>query len=72
MLKNCPNQKLITRLKIQPTQNHSETFNLRIPSIPTGNLAIPYRRYLKSSSPQRPMPDNETKGGIFSGEGDNC
>ena len=35
---------------------------------PAGNLAFPYRRHLKSSSPQMPVQDNETKAGIFPGK----
>jgi len=38
------------------------------PAIPPGNLAFPYPRHLKSSSPQMSMPDNETIAGIFPGE----
>ena len=34
-------------------------FSLRIPAIPAGNLAFPYHRHLKSSSPQMPVEDNE-------------
>jgi len=37
-------------------------------SIPARNLAFPDHRNLKSSSPQMPVQDNETKGGIFSGK----
>ena len=41
---------------------------LRIPPIPAGNLAFPDHRHLKSSSPQMPVPDNETIACIFPGE----
>ena len=40
----------------------------RIPAIPAGNLAFPCHRHLKLSSPQMPVPDNETKAAIFPGE----
>jgi hypothetical protein len=39
-----------------------------IPAVPAGNLAFPYHRHLKSSSPQMPMRDIEMKAGIFTGE----
>jgi hypothetical protein len=39
-----------------------------IHAIPAGNLAFPFHRHLKSSSPQMPTQDSETKAGIFPGE----
>jgi hypothetical protein len=37
-------------------------------AIPAGNLAFPYHRHLKSSSPQVAAQDNEIKAGIFPGK----
>jgi hypothetical protein len=33
--------------------------------MPAGNLASPFSRHLKSSSPQMTVQDNEMKAGIF-------
>jgi len=49
-------------------QTISTLFTLMAPAIPAGNLAFPYHRYLKSSSPRMSMPDNKIKPGIFPGK----
>ena len=49
-------------------QSISILLGLKAPCTLTGNLAFPYPRHLKSSSPQMPVQDNETKGGNFPGK----
>jgi hypothetical protein len=78
----CPDPKLIRWLKIQPicydqtlitspktfhNQSIARLFSLRIPDISAGNLAFPYHRHLKSSSPQMPVPDNKIISAVFAG-----
>jgi len=54
--------------KTLPYSDHTRLFSLKNPAILAGTHPFPYPRHLKSSSPQRPMQDNETKGGIFPGK----
>jgi hypothetical protein len=68
MAANCYDEKLINLLKILTIQTISIHFHLRDSTICAGNLAFPYPGHLKSSSPQRPMPDKEMIAGIFSGK----
>ena len=55
----CPDQKLIASPKTFASQTISTLFDLMTPAIRAGNLAFPYHRRLKLSSPQRPMQDME-------------
>ena len=72
LLCNCPGPKLITGPKPSICSSLSILSDLKDLCRSRRSPGAPDHRHPKSSSPQRPMPDNETKGGIFSGEGDNC
>ena len=41
------------------SQSQKASMAWRFPAIPAGTLVFPYRRHLKSSSPQVPVQDNE-------------
>jgi hypothetical protein len=64
---HCPDQKLITSPKTFYIQKISSLLGLKATSIPAGNLAFPYHRHLKSSSPQMPVQDYNIIPAVFAG-----
>jgi hypothetical protein len=55
----CYDPTIITKPKTSYIQTISTLFNPMTPANPAVNLAFPYHRHLKSSSPRLPAQDNE-------------